>query len=759
IMELDEWYHAGFTVIEGGDSDTLQMYVNGEPEGASGTRAMETCAGGYFIGSHKNLAAGSRWPGVVDDVRLYNRALTAEQIQKVMIGSAELAGAPAPANEQIDVVREAILSWEPGEFAATHDVYFGSSFEDVNDATVPISAGQDATSFNPGRLAFDQVYYWRVDEVNGTPDKTVFKGDIWSFTAEPYSIEIPGDTITVTASSRSNEFSTPEKTINGSGLDPNTGTHTIDPETMWFTGTVDLDPWIQFEFDAVNKLDVMTVWNSNGSAEMAIGWGVKDVTIEYSVDGENWDVLANANQFSRAPGSPTYNQPDEIAFDGVAAKFVRLDIQSNWGGILMSYGLSEVQFSMIPAQARTPAPTSGAADVLPNSTVTWRAGREADQHTIYMSTDMNAVAEGLAPSVSSSTNTVDLSSLSLELGQTYYWRVDEVNQAEAASVWPGPVWNLSTVAALTVDDFESYSNISPDRPFQTWLDGFGYSSDEFFPNGYAGNGTGAGIGHDIWSLSSPHYDGDIMETTSAIAGSSRSMPFYYSNSGGVTSQTQRTFATPQDWTAGGAQTLSIAFSGQAGNTGTLYVKINDTKITYGGDPENLTLGVWQAWNIDLSGMNVQNVTTLQIGVEGSGAAGMILIDDIKLHGKPGEVITPVDPGNAGLAGAWSFDEGSGTVAADSSGNGRTGTLFEAIWDTGVQGSALSFNDTGYVETGYAGITGTGARTCAAWIKTTEANRVFVSWGLNTAGKKWRMRLDATGGLRMEVNGGAHFGQT
>ncbi len=759
IAELDEWYHAGFTVIEGGDSDTLQMYVNGEPSGDEGTRAMETSEGGYFIGSHKNLAAGSRWPGVVDDVRLYNRALTAEQIQKVMIGAAELAGAPTPANEQADVLRDAVLSWEPGEFAATHDVYLGTSLEDVNDATTPTSAGQTATSFDPGGLAFGQTYYWRVDEVNGTPDKTVFKGEVWSFTAEPYSIEIPGATIAVTASSSSNEFSIPEKTIDGSGLAPHTGIHNIDPEAMWFTAAVDLDPWIQYEFERVEKLDAMTVWNANSSAESAIGWGVKDAQIQYSVDGETWDALADQVQFRRAPGLPTYDSYDEIALGGVAAKMVRLKILSNWGGILMSYGLSEVTFSVIPVQARTPAPASDTVDVRPDSTLTWRAGREADQHTIYMGTDMNAVVEGLAPSVTSSTNSVDLSSLSLELGQAYYWRVDEVNQAEAVSVWASPVWNLTTVAALTVDDFESYGNLSPDRPFQAWLDGFGYSADEHFPNGYGGNGTGAGIGHDIWSLSSPHYDGDIMETTHTIAGSGQSMPFYYTHTGGVTSQTERTFVVPQDWTIAGVQTLSIAFSGQTGNTGTLYAKINDTQVTYEGDPGNLAVGTWQAWNIDLLAMDVQSVTKLQIGVEGSSASGMLLIDDIRLYARAGEVITPVDPGTANLVGAWDLDEGSGTMAADNSGNERTGTLFEATWDTGVQGSALSFNDTGYVETGYAGVTGTASRTCCAWIKTTEADRVFLSWGLNTAGKKWRIRLHSTGGLRIEVNGGYHFGQT
>ncbi|MCP4449858.1 MAG: discoidin domain-containing protein, partial [Planctomycetes bacterium] len=180
----------------------------------------------------------------------------------------------------------------------------------------------------PGRMEFGKTVFWRVDEVNGTPDKTVFKGDVWSFEVEPYSILIPGSTIAVTASSVSNEFSTPETTIDGSGLDAN-GAHDIAAENMWFTAAVDLDPWIQYEFDDVMKLDVMTVWNSNGAAEGAIGWGAKDVEIQYSVDGENWAVLEGATQLSRAPGLPSHNEPDEAAFDGAAAKYVRVNIQGN----------------------------------------------------------------------------------------------------------------------------------------------------------------------------------------------------------------------------------------------------------------------------------------------------------------------------------------------------------------------------------------------------------------------------------------------
>ncbi|NQV35635.1 MAG: discoidin domain-containing protein, partial [Phycisphaeraceae bacterium] len=679
---------------------------------------------------------------MIDDVQIYNHALTEDEVLAAMTGlSKEVASDPVPALEQIDVLRDASLAWSSGEFAVKHDVYFGGSFDDVNTATVPTAAGLDVTSYDPGRLDFGTTYYWRVDEVNGTPDKTVFKGEVWSFTAEPYSILIPGGSVMVTASSSSNEFSTPDKSIDGSGLGED-GAHAIASEAMWFTAAVDLDPWIQFEFDGVKKLDIMKVWNSNGAAESAIGWGVKDVEIVYSVDGENWDVLEGATQISRAPGSPTYNTPDEIDFGGAAVKVVRLNIQSNWGGILMSYGLSEVQFNMIPAAARTLDPADGSVDVVPNALASWRAGRDAAQSTVYVSTDQNEVADGLAPSLTASTNSVDLGSLDLQLSETYYWRVDEVNNAEAIPVWAGSVSSFSTVDAVIVDDFESYNNISPDRPFQAWLDGFGYSADEFFPTAFGGNGTGAGIGHDIWSLSSPYYDGDIMETSNTLPGSGRSMPFYYGNSGGTASETQRKFAVPQDWTVGGAKILSIPFSGAAGNTGTLYAKINGTKVTYPRDASNLAMGGWLAFNIDLSGMNVQSVTELAIGVDGSNASGVLLIDDITLHSEPGEIITPSDPGTDGLVASYSF-EGN---ANDVSGNGNNGTVNGgAQFVTGHDGSALDCDGIDdYVSTdkvaSQLGIGGNSPRTISSWVFTRSYNNGGIyDVGARVAGQDFCLR--------------------
>ncbi|MCH7556751.1 MAG: hypothetical protein IIB56_04750, partial [Planctomycetes bacterium] len=79
-----------------------------------------------------------------------------------------LAKNPNPADKATDVPRDVSLSWTPGEFAALvngHKVYFGQSFNDVNDATGGVA--QDANSYTPAqRLDFNTTYYWRIDEVN-----------------------------------------------------------------------------------------------------------------------------------------------------------------------------------------------------------------------------------------------------------------------------------------------------------------------------------------------------------------------------------------------------------------------------------------------------------------------------------------------------------------------------------------------------------------------------------------------------------------
>ncbi len=146
------------------------------------------------------------WEGYLSDVRLYQRALTATEIKNIIAGLSNSAQVVSPADGATDVPRDAVLSWIAGQYPATHDVYFGTVPANVTDASrtdakgVLVSQGQADTTFDPpGVFAYGQTYYWRIDEVNKSPDGTINKGGVCSFTAEPYGYPITN--VTATASS------------------------------------------------------------------------------------------------------------------------------------------------------------------------------------------------------------------------------------------------------------------------------------------------------------------------------------------------------------------------------------------------------------------------------------------------------------------------------------------------------------------------------------------------------------------------------
>ena len=242
-------------------------------------------------------------------------------------------------------------------------------------------------------------------------------------------------------------------------------------------------------------------------------------------------------------------------------------------------------------------------------------------HKLYLGTNPSELT--LVNAVASTS--YDSASLDLQLGQTYYWRVDEINEAAVPSVWPGDVGRFSTPEYLVVDDFESYnddySNYS--RVFQVWIDGTGYATPE---PGRSGNGSGALVG----TAEPPWVERSIVHS------GAKSMPLGYDNMAApFYSQADRTFAAGQDWTLGGAKTLVLFFSGDPANTGgQLYVKINGVKIPYSGDPKNVNRPWWTQWNIDLTSAGVtklEDVTSFSIGVEGNGSSGTLYIDDIRLY--------------------------------------------------------------------------------------------------------------------------------
>ncbi len=254
-----------------------------------------------------------------------------------------------PSPRATDIPYDVVLRWASSVFAQSHDVYLGTSFEAVSNASrdnrldVMVSQGQTATAYDPpGMLEFSKTYYWRVDFVRPSPFFFIFKGPVLEFTIEPFAH--PVTNILATASSAQAGMG-PEKTVDGSGLDKSDG-HSTDGKDMWLSAGV-LPNWIQFEFDSVYALQELWVWNANQMVEPFVGLGAKTVKIEYSTDGTTWTPLANVPEFARAAGQSGYVHDTTISFGGVAAKFVKLTIEKGWG-TTPSVGLSEVRFFYIP---------------------------------------------------------------------------------------------------------------------------------------------------------------------------------------------------------------------------------------------------------------------------------------------------------------------------------------------------------------------------------------------------------------------------
>jgi len=537
----------------------------------------------------------------------------------------EQSSNPGPADGATEILWDENLSWTPGIFAEKHDVYLGTAFEDVNNAdrdnplNVLIVQNHDANVYDPGNFEFEQTYFWRIDEVNALPDTTIFKGQTWSFAVESHAYQIPGEKITATASSYM-EGQGPEKTIDGSGLVNDL--HSNELTDMWLTMHETGPVWIQYEFDKPYKVHEMFVWNHNGPSILYM-YGLKDITVEYSIDGINWTQVTNITEFLPATSERDYAYNSIVVFGNVAAKYIRITATSNWSdGLLDQFGLSEVRFMQIPVSARTPNPEDDAKDVPIDSNLSWKKGREAVEHNVYFSEDRQAVIDGTAPAVS--VEQASYGPLSLDIGNTYYWRVNEVNNLQTNPIWQGDIWSFSTQEYLVIDDFESYNDIPEGQEgsnlvYLTWTDGYDNPSL-----------NGSTIGY----LNVPSLE------TVVVHGGSQSVPITYDNSVASLSEVTvntNALAIGSDWTKRSPEpeALVISFYGDPNNSTTeqMYVKVNGIKEVYDGD---LTQAIWQDFSIDFTtlGINLNNVTTLTIGFEKTGSvggSGMVFIDDIRLY--------------------------------------------------------------------------------------------------------------------------------
>ncbi len=316
----------------------------------------------------------------------------------------------------------AVLSWEPGISAASHNVYIGDDLDQVNNATpddADLFAGNTAGTMLtigfpgfpiPDGLVPGTTYYWRVDEVNDAEPDSPWKGEIWNFSIPPKTAYHP---------------------------DPADGAEFVDPNNVTLSWTP--------------------------------GYGAILHTVYL---GDDFDEVNNA-----AGGSPigsANHKPEPLEREKVYYWRVdEFDAVETHKGTIWSF--------TTPGAVGIPQPANGAADVAMNAILSWTPSDSAASHELYVGPDKETVRTADAGSPEYKGN-VDLGSESydpglLEPDTTYHWRIDEVDGQ--GNTDNGPLWMFTTGAFLLVDDFESYTDDDPNNEaiWQTWIDGFGVADN------------------------------------------------------------------------------------------------------------------------------------------------------------------------------------------------------------------------------------------------------------------------------------------
>ena len=506
---------------------------------------------------------------------------------------------PAPRDEAKWVDSKAPqLSWSAGTTVQSHDVYFGTSRDDVAaGAGGAFKGNQIGMTYEPGALQANTTYYWRVDEVEAGGAKQM--GAVWSFTTLGPGGGAVAQYFAGMTASGAPVLTQNEETINHSWASGEVAAKLSDNVSARWTAVLEAPLTETFTF----------ITTSDDGVRLYIdGRLVVDSWVDQGTTDHRGRVDLVAGQ--------TYRVVMEWYENGGGAV-----AQLSWESPSIPRQIIPAGPLQLPYRVATPYPSNQAVDVPQTVVLRWTAGDKAAQHVVYFSDSRDAVADGTAPSVRQSAKETAFDPGVLEWNKTYYWRVDEVNEAAADSPWQGNTWSFTTANCIVVDDFESYIDVEGSAIFDAWVDGWV-------------NQTGSRVGY---------TDAPFAEQKVVQAGR-QSMPLDYNNvKAPYYSEAERTWSSAQDWTVNGGDTLVLFVRGKSKNNASqpLYVELLDKANKSGSvvsdNPALLTSTTWTEWRIPLSqfGVNAAAVKKMIIGVgnrtaPAAGGTGLIYIDTIKV---------------------------------------------------------------------------------------------------------------------------------
>jgi len=511
---------------------------------------------------------------------------------------------PSPPNNGQFVNLDADLSWSPGWGAKLHYVYFGDNFDDVNNATG--STQQINTSYALDPLELGKTYYWRVDESDG---RQTYKGNVWSFTATSGGGGLKGEYFGNTGLAGEPVLTQLDQQVDFTWADtPGLPLQDDNWSVRW---TADLNVLFEDTY-------TFSVNSENGTRLWIDGERVIDMWVDWVPT-----KYASIPRFMEA-GVHTLRL-EFVDFSGNSIQ------QLYWSAPSLTEEIIPAGPLQPPTLANIPNPGNNAKNVKQTMLMSWNAGDKAASSQLYFGTDKEAVknADAASPEYKGSIE-LDAEIYDpglLEMGTTYYWRVDSVNDVDADSPWAGLVWSFTTADYLVIDNFEDY-DIGNKEIWWFWKDGLGYTNHPTEPAS-TGNGTGAEVG----VLTTNSY----MEE-SIVHGGNKSMPILFNNTVAAISEVELDLGGI-DLTQNGGTTLKLFLYGLAANDADpIYVAINGVAVE-NEDPAAVQVVKWVEWTIPLQafidgGADVTNATSIKIGIgstQQAGGTGTVYIDDISVQ--------------------------------------------------------------------------------------------------------------------------------
>ena len=197
---------------------------------------------------------------------------------------------------------------------------------------------------------------------------------------------IPIDNITATGySTYAEHIYAPINAVNGNGLSgeyPNEVHNSTPADNIWYAylgGAVVDDYWFKVDLGASYFVETLRFWNCNYPGQANVG--INQADIYYSNEssdpgafpGAGWTLLGMAGEqtFDVGPAADNYGPPQEIPLQGVAARFVGLDINTDHGQYPDSTSIAEMQFvgELVPEPSTFALAALG---LLSLGFVTWR---------------------------------------------------------------------------------------------------------------------------------------------------------------------------------------------------------------------------------------------------------------------------------------------------------------------------------------------------------------------------------------------------